>query len=434
GFISLAALRWLSDQDVSVSVLERNGKVLFVTGPVYPSDARLRRAQALAPQSGVALEIARELIAQKLNGQAQLARETLLNPAAAQIIIEFREKLGTANSAEEIRLLESQAARLYWSLWANLSINFPKSDLRRVPQHWRTFGSRISPLTGSPRLASNPGNAILNYLYAVGESATRAAITTLGMDPGLGVLHVDSPIRDSLVFDLIEAIRPKIDAYLLAWILHGAFKRDWFFEERNGNCRLIGSFAVRLSETAPACARAVAAIAEWVARKFASGISTPNYRTVYATRLTQEHKRLARGVARTAIAVNPPRPESICEGCGTPIVRGRRNCANCAIPISRANLIKAAAVGRVAAQSSDAQRTRAECLRKHEEAKRNWSAASQPVWLNKETYSERILPQLAKLAAPTIAAAIGVSLPYASGIRSGKRLPHPRHWQVLAEA
>src|SRR5581483_8618750 len=103
GFISLAARRWLSDQDVSVSVLERNGKVLFVTGPVYPSDARLRRAQALAIQSGVALEIARELIAQKLNGQAQLARETLLNPAAAQIIIEFREKLGTANSAEEIR-------------------------------------------------------------------------------------------------------------------------------------------------------------------------------------------------------------------------------------------------------------------------------------------------------------------------------------------
>ena len=48
GMVSLAALRWLSSQDVAFSVLERTGKVLFVTGPVRSSDAKLRRAQALA--------------------------------------------------------------------------------------------------------------------------------------------------------------------------------------------------------------------------------------------------------------------------------------------------------------------------------------------------------------------------------------------------
>src|SRR5215472_14773948 len=48
GMVSLAALRWLADQDVSLSFLERNGKVLAVAGPVRPSDAKLRRAQALA--------------------------------------------------------------------------------------------------------------------------------------------------------------------------------------------------------------------------------------------------------------------------------------------------------------------------------------------------------------------------------------------------
>ena len=50
------------------------------------------------------------------------------------------------------------------------SVNFPKKDLHRVPHHWRRFGSRMSPLTGSPRLAANPVNAILNYFYAVLES------------------------------------------------------------------------------------------------------------------------------------------------------------------------------------------------------------------------------------------------------------------------
>jgi len=32
-----------------------------------------------------------------------------------------------------------------------------------------------------------------------------------------------------------------------------------------------------------------------------------------------------------------------------------------------------------------------------------------------------------------IASAIGVSIPYASDIRKGRRRPHPRHWQALAE-
>src|SRR5579864_3779568 len=46
GFVSLAALRWLSDQNAAFLMLERNGTVLVVTGPVAASDARLRRAQA----------------------------------------------------------------------------------------------------------------------------------------------------------------------------------------------------------------------------------------------------------------------------------------------------------------------------------------------------------------------------------------------------
>ena len=87
-----------------------------------------------------------------------------------------------------------------------------------MPNHWRIFDARVSSLTGSPRLATNPVNAILNYLYAVLESETRLAVAALGLDPGLGVFHVDTQFRDSLAFDVMEPIRPKIDAYLLQWI------------------------------------------------------------------------------------------------------------------------------------------------------------------------------------------------------------------------
>src|SRR2546422_2109306 len=59
GFVSLSALEWLSAQDAAFVMLERNGKVSCVTGPVRPSEAKLRRAQALAAGNGVGLEIAR---------------------------------------------------------------------------------------------------------------------------------------------------------------------------------------------------------------------------------------------------------------------------------------------------------------------------------------------------------------------------------------
>src|SRR5690242_16391392 len=78
GYVSLAALRWLADQDAAFVMLERDGSVLATTGPARSSDARLRRAQALAGQSGTALLIAREIIDKKLAAQANVARHKLL--------------------------------------------------------------------------------------------------------------------------------------------------------------------------------------------------------------------------------------------------------------------------------------------------------------------------------------------------------------------
>jgi transcriptional regulator with XRE-family HTH domain len=40
---------------------------------------------------------------------------------------------------------------------------------------------------------------------------------------------------------------------------------------------------------------------------------------------------------------------------------------------------------------------------------------------------------LASASLSEIASAIGVSIPYASDIRRGRRRPHPRHWRTLAK-
>src|SRR5438552_10933091 len=96
GFITLSALRWLSEVGASFVMLDRLGKVRVVTGPVSPSEARLRRAHALALSNATALHIARELIATKLRGQETLIREKLHNSVVADSIAALRQRLKDA--------------------------------------------------------------------------------------------------------------------------------------------------------------------------------------------------------------------------------------------------------------------------------------------------------------------------------------------------
>jgi CRISPR associated protein Cas1 len=117
-------------------------------------------------------------------------------------------------------------------------------------------------------------------------------VTALGLDPGLGLWHVGTPARDSLACDLMEPVRPKVDAFLLDWITREPLKRAWFFEQRDGNCRLMSMLAIELSKTAMTWGWAVAPFAEWVARTLWS-LSKSAASLGPATRLTQRHKREA---------------------------------------------------------------------------------------------------------------------------------------------
>jgi hypothetical protein len=90
GFITLEALRWISDVGAAFVMLDRRGKVLTVTGPGAPSDSKLRRAQSLSLSNGTALKISKELISQKLAGQESLVRDMLHDSATADGIARFK--------------------------------------------------------------------------------------------------------------------------------------------------------------------------------------------------------------------------------------------------------------------------------------------------------------------------------------------------------
>ena len=61
-----------------------------------------------------------------------------------------------------------------------------------------------------------------------------------------------------------------------------------------------------------------------------------------------------------------------------------------------------------------------------------WNPKQNPEWLDGKMYKTQIQPKLENTSIRTLAKLLSVSNPYATNIRSGKRIPHPRHWMRLA--
>ena len=76
---------------------------------------------------------------------------------------------------------------------------------------------------------------------------------------------------------------------------------------------------------------------------------------------------------------------------------------------------------------------RADTMRAHRRAIQDWEPSDLPAWLTRDVYVKQIQPALASVAKSQIRSALGVSEPYSSDIRAGKRIPHPRHWETLAK-
>ncbi|GAC1319363.1 MAG: hypothetical protein NVSMB25_10020 [Thermoleophilaceae bacterium] len=97
------------------------------------------------------------------------------------------------------------------------------------------------------------------------------ACQIVGLDPGLGIFHTDKRSRDSLVFDLMEAVRPAVDAYVLALISERVLSRADFVETPQGGCRLLPTLARELATTLPSWRQAIAPFVEDAARTLAEG-------------------------------------------------------------------------------------------------------------------------------------------------------------------
>jgi hypothetical protein len=86
----------------------------------------------------------------------------------------------------------------------------------------------------------------------------------------------------------------------------------------------------------------------------------------------------------------------------------------------------------MAAQTPKAEALRSATARRQRAAALAWKLSDSPEWLTEKAYREQIHPKLATCTVSAIASVLEISIPYATDIRAGKRVPHPRHWQALA--
>jgi CRISPR-associated endonuclease Cas1 len=460
GFLTLEALAWLRAIGAAFVQIGPDGEPLAHSAPFSYDGHPIRRAQALAVTNGLDLALARELIAQKLEGQRRnLAR---LNASNLRSFDAVRGALRDARSIEEVRKIEAQAAAFYWRAWNGISIRMRGRDLARIPTRWACYDSRASLLTGAPRAASNPVNAILNYLYSLLESEARLALLAQGLDPTLGVLHADQRNRDSFALDVMEPIRPDVDAFVLDLLEDRIFTSRDFVELPNGVCRLCASLTHDLALTLPHWRTLVQPIATRLAQAFRQALvnqcATPRPQStrkrIPASKrspLVVTPRKASQPRPYASKAWNAPRPEGLarnpiaCASCGEPVLkRRRRYCEAClpqarkergfsAIAIARKALAAQAAAGQDPRATSHAGRKRGEANAERHRQNRQWqrehgqSAERDRAWFLRE-----IAPRLEAFSLAEIARATGLSLAACSRFRAGARVPHLRHWGTLA--
>jgi CRISPR-associated endonuclease Cas1 len=270
GSLTLEALAWLRAIGAALVHLGPDGALLAHSVPFGYDGHPIRRAQALAATTGLDVSLACYLIAEKLDGQrANLVRLRVNDRRAFDGL---REALKHAATIEDVRLCEAQAAAIYWNAWRAVPLRLRSRDLARIPAHWARYDSRASVLTGAPRAATNPVNALLNYLYALLESESRLALLAVGLDPTLGVLHADQRNRDSFALDAMEPIRPAVDAFILDLLEERILTSRDFAELSNGICRVRAPLTHELALTLGRWRLLLAPIVAHVAQVFRAAL------------------------------------------------------------------------------------------------------------------------------------------------------------------
>jgi hypothetical protein len=271
------------------------------------------------------------------------------------------------------------------------------------------------------------------------EVETRVALIARGLDCGMALFHADEANRQSLAADVMEPVRPHVDAFVLNLARTRTFSAKDFAETREGACRLSSSLAQELAPTMYQWAKLVAPYAEAVARHVARlaksglGMVAP-----IGPKPAADRARVAVRVKPIAAPAAPRAAQSVpigtasnaCRSCGAKLtVRKRLFCDQC-LPDRREEALRATAptfraagpakIARLRASGHDptatpeARRRRAATASQQRKAGAAWRDDGS---LDGVDFRRDILPTLLLLPVRTIAEAMHASVSHGSKVR-----------------
>lgn len=192
------------EKSISVSFLSGSGRFLAtVHGPVKGNVLLRRKQYRWADSETESTRLASLFVIGKIANCKTVLRRYLSDYGevmhsddavkVGKILARNIVKLGQELRLDEVRGIEGESARNYFSVLDNLIVS-QKQDFCFEQRN------RRPPLDNV--------NALLSFLYSLLLHETRSALETVGLDPYVGFLHRDRPGREGLALDLMEEFRP----------------------------------------------------------------------------------------------------------------------------------------------------------------------------------------------------------------------------------
>lgn len=224
-----------ASKGISLSFYNPKGKFLARIQGESRGNVLLRRQQyRYADSEEESLKVARNFIVGKLfNGRWVLERSLRdhgmrINServkAVSESLSESISKAQESGTIAELRGIEGDAAASYFGVFDELIL--------RDKDKFHFSGRNRRP-------PKDPVNAMLSLFYTVLANDCAAALEGVGLDPYVGLMHVDRPGRVSFALDLMEELRAvMVDRFIVSSINNRIIKANDFEFRESGEVRL----------------------------------------------------------------------------------------------------------------------------------------------------------------------------------------------------
>ena len=200
GYVSTKALQVLAENNISVVMLDKRGKLFSYFNEISSSEPLIRQRQYDAFRDEEKADTLRKwVVSQRIESQIQLFKELSVDSKTIAKMESSFSHLQYAKGSRQIMKVEDDIGRIYYHTFSKMF----KPELG--------FTTRNSLRNFRPKDASDPINSLLNYGFGVLYGEVTKQLNVLGLDCFVGFYHKNEFSRLALVYDMIEPHRHLVE-------------------------------------------------------------------------------------------------------------------------------------------------------------------------------------------------------------------------------